>query len=502
VRANPTAATMGCGSSTQPAPAPPAAEAQPQLASNVDAAMPDQQPQRLAEQESAPPALVPPHVQAPTTEHSEEAARAMGTNKGGAVDADEFTVHEGTKQEQERYDRNEDGLLDADELALRSKVKDKAASDMLEIDSNNDGVVDKAEFIASGGVQADFEKFDANGDGALDAAELEEKAVDEYADMYAFGTDDFVEVNSKEPSVGRNDFDAVDTNNDGVISKDEFEQARVDLPISKHEFDFEMFDDNKDGEISRNEWQNDAKWSESGSDKAGSSSVEFENDADLDKLLGDLADRDSGLLEDMLAADNSQFATFEAPNECSNQLDVYATFGSEASESDEGCPSPRSAGEGGAGAGVHADAHNELDVYATFGSEASESDSELMSVPGADAAETNREVTASPYDALGSGLRQFDAVDVNNDGMISQEEYERAHGTNGIDFDKLDVNKDGGISKDEYATFEIEDGERSPGGTLQFATCTLFDSDDEALLLPGYGDTDSQEEGRSNFDDY
>lgn len=429
MRTNPTAATMGCGSSTQPTPAPPAAEAQPQLASHVDAAIADQQPQ----QESAPPAVVPPDGQPSAAEHSEEAARAMGANKGGSVDADE------------------DGALDADEQALRSKVKDKAASDMLEIDSNNDGVIDQAEFIATGGVQADFEKFDANGDGALDATELEEKAFDDYADMYAFGTDDSVEVNAKEPPVGRNDFDAVDTNSDGVISRDEFAQARADLPRSKQEFDFEMFDENKDGEISRNEWENDAKWSDSGSDKAGSSSVEFENDADLDKLLGELADRDSGLLQDMIAADNSQFATVEAQDEGSNELDVYATFGSEANESD-------------------------------------------------DAAEINRDVTASPYDGLGSGLRQFDAVD--NDGIISQEEYERAHGTNGIDFDKLDVNKDGGISKDEYASFEIEDGERSPGGTLQFATCTLFDSDDEALLLSGYGDTDSQEEGRSNFDDY
>ena len=34
-----------------------------------------------------------------------------------------------------------------------------------------------------------------------------------------------------------------------------------------------------------------------------------------------------------------------------------------------------------------------------------------------------------------------------------------------------------------YCSFEIEDGERSPGGTLQFSTHSLLDSDDDALLL-------------------
>ena len=41
--------------------------------------------------------------------------------------------------------------------------------------------------------------------------------------------------------------------------------------------------------------------------------------------------------------------------------------------------------------------------------------------------------------------------------------------------------------------YDIEDGERSPGGTLQFATGNLFDSDDEALLLDDSSDYGSDQ---------
>ena len=41
-----------------------------------------------------------------------------------------------------------------------------------QMDTNNDGMVDQAEFAASGGSQTDFNRHDLNGDGVLDINEI------------------------------------------------------------------------------------------------------------------------------------------------------------------------------------------------------------------------------------------------------------------------------------------------------------------------------------------
>ena len=48
---------------------------------------------------------------------------------------------------------------------------------MKQMDTNNDGVVDAAEFAAAGGSKQEFDKYDLNGDGVLDAAEMAERVV-------------------------------------------------------------------------------------------------------------------------------------------------------------------------------------------------------------------------------------------------------------------------------------------------------------------------------------
>merc|ERR1711865_1308304 len=55
-----------------------------------------------------------------------------------------------SKDEFNRYDENGDGVLDRDEMALRSAAKKKVVSDsdLCERDSNGDGLLDQAESIA------------------------------------------------------------------------------------------------------------------------------------------------------------------------------------------------------------------------------------------------------------------------------------------------------------------------------------------------------------------
>ena len=48
----------------------------------------------------------------------------------------------------------------------------RSAKTVKQMDTNNDGMVDRAEFAASGGSQTDFNRHDLNGDGVLDANEI------------------------------------------------------------------------------------------------------------------------------------------------------------------------------------------------------------------------------------------------------------------------------------------------------------------------------------------
>ena len=58
------------------------------------------------------------------------AVKQMDTNKDGVVDSAEFAAAAGTKQEFNRCDKGGGGVLDADEMALRSAAKQKAVSDV------------------------------------------------------------------------------------------------------------------------------------------------------------------------------------------------------------------------------------------------------------------------------------------------------------------------------------------------------------------------------------
>ena len=55
---------------------------------------------------------------------------------------------------------------------------------MREIDTNKNGVVESAEFVATGETQAEFNQLDLNGDGALDADERASTMVSSLGSMW------------------------------------------------------------------------------------------------------------------------------------------------------------------------------------------------------------------------------------------------------------------------------------------------------------------------------
>ena len=57
-----------------------------------------------------------------------------------------------------------------------------------QMDTNNDGVVDAAEFAAAGGSKQEFDKYDLNGDGVLDADEMALRAADKLQSPIAPGS--------------------------------------------------------------------------------------------------------------------------------------------------------------------------------------------------------------------------------------------------------------------------------------------------------------------------
>jgi len=150
-----------------------------------------------------------------------------GRGHGGGLSADKLF---------ERFDANQDGKLEKDELPAR------LADKLTKADADADGAITKDELekarqrLGGGaggpkGVDELFKAFDKNGDGVLTQDEVPEKLAMRIA--------------------------AADANGDGKITKEELEQARAahegaggGKPIDKI---FERLDVNKDGKLTKEE---------------------------------------------------------------------------------------------------------------------------------------------------------------------------------------------------------------------------------------------------------
>merc|ERR1711957_391089 len=84
-------------------------------------------------------------------------ARRMDPSGDGKVDRAAFKADGGSDADFDRYDQDNNGTLDQDELEAMAAAKSKAAADARRMDPSGDGKVDRAAFKAGGGSDADFD---------------------------------------------------------------------------------------------------------------------------------------------------------------------------------------------------------------------------------------------------------------------------------------------------------------------------------------------------------
>jgi len=108
-------------------------------------------------------------------EHKQARIEAMDQNKDGQVSKSEFLAYQAKKAEQRfaKLDRNQDGVLGADELdhlGWRGHRRHNGQGLFKRLDSNGDGVISAEE--NSNAAAAWFSKLDSNGDKQISADEL------------------------------------------------------------------------------------------------------------------------------------------------------------------------------------------------------------------------------------------------------------------------------------------------------------------------------------------
>ena len=85
---------------------------------------------------------------------------------------------------------------------IEQHVQSSASAARHSMDIKGDGVVSKAEFLASGGTLTEFAMYDADGNGVLDAHEFEQQAADQLCKSWEMGSDSSEDFSSDSFGVG------------------------------------------------------------------------------------------------------------------------------------------------------------------------------------------------------------------------------------------------------------------------------------------------------------
>lgn len=145
-----------------------------------------------------------------TTAQTKPVRINLDTNNDGVIDRAEAAKHPRLAARFDQLDTNKDGKLSADEMKMRGgkgmkRGKGGMHGKLMQLDTDKDGRISRAEAAKHPKLAERFDKLDANKDGYIDQADRQLR-MQQHRDAW---------------------FKAADTNNDGQISRAEFDAAKA-----------------------------------------------------------------------------------------------------------------------------------------------------------------------------------------------------------------------------------------------------------------------------------
>jgi len=133
----------------------------------------------------------------------------LDTNGDGVIDRAEAAKSPRLAQDFDKLDKNKDGKLSKDELPQRGDFRRGGHDFMAKLDTNKDGRVSRDEAKADPKFAARFDEMDVNKDGFVDKADFQARMKQRQDAWFA----------------------AADTDKDGKLSKAEFDAAAAKRPF-------------------------------------------------------------------------------------------------------------------------------------------------------------------------------------------------------------------------------------------------------------------------------
>jgi len=142
-------------------------------------------------------------VDTPPSDGGQRGLSKLDSNGDGVIDRAEAAKAPHLAQNFDKLDKNKDGKLSRDELPKRGDFRRGAHEQMAKLDTNKDGRISREEAKADPKFAERFDKMDANKDGYVDKADFQAR-MQQSRDAW---------------------FAAADTDKDGKLSKAEFDAA-------------------------------------------------------------------------------------------------------------------------------------------------------------------------------------------------------------------------------------------------------------------------------------